>query len=108
MHFSTYREFYQKALIPIGAKDRSSLLEVESLTHWLIAIEGRPRAEDEYYLWEVAIYPADLEGSFNWHKPLYKSSLYDSIDNANKAAKNLEHFSRNDELSSINIQEKIS
>jgi hypothetical protein len=108
MHFSSYREFYHKALIPMGENDRTSLLPVDSsLTHWLIALEGQPRADD-YYLWEVSIYPADVEGCFNWHSPLYKSSLYDSIDGAYKAAQVLEQFSKKDELSSINFNVKIS
>jgi hypothetical protein len=104
VHFSNYREFYQKALIPIGEKDKTALLNTGSqLTHWLVSLEGQPRDNDEYYLWEVAIYPADNEGSFNWYTPLYRSTLFDCIDEAFEAARNLEQNGRNDELSSISL-----
>ena len=109
MHFSTYREFYQKALIRIGGNDRSILLDEQSpFTHWLIALEGQPRTGEDYFLWGIAIYPADKEGFFNWHNPIYKSSLYNCINEAYNGAKVLEQYSHNDELSSMNLQIKIS
>jgi hypothetical protein len=108
MHFSTYREFYQKALIPIGSNDRCTLLDSQTpFTHWLISLEGQPREGDGYYLWEVAIYPADVEGTFDWSNPLYKSSLFDCFDGAFQESRILEQHIYKDELNSINIPVKI-
>jgi hypothetical protein len=104
MHFSTYREFYQKALLPIGYNDRRTLLDAQtSYTHWVISLEGQPREGDGYYLWEVAIYPADVEGTFDWANPLYRSSLYDCFDEAYQDSRILEQHIHNDELNTMNI-----
>ncbi len=110
MHFSSnYEEFYQKALIPMGQKDRTTLQDSGSeLTHWLVALEGHPRAGDVYYLWEAAIYPANNQGFFNHFKPLYKSSRFECFDEAYEAARSIEKLGRNDDLSSLDIKEKIS
>lgn len=93
----------------MGQKDRTALQDSGSeFTHWLVALEGRPRAGDVYYLWEATVYPANYQGFFNYYKPLYKSSLFDCFDEAYEAVRNLEKLIRNDDLSSLSIKEKIS
>lgn len=116
MHFPNYRDFYQKALIPIGNRDRSAInasgvTEPPSLfTHWLIALEGelKPKQPCEYYHWKVSIYPANGDGAFNWNQVYYSSSEMDSIDQAIELARTFETYSMKDELHSSNLQEKIS
>lgn len=109
MHFGTYREFYPKSLISMGEKDRTAINDHESrLTHWIVSLEGYPRSEEEYYLWEVSIYPADCEGTFNWNTALYRSSLYESFDEAYEAAICLEQNCQNTEVSMIDYIETIS
>ncbi|MGJ7919681.1 hypothetical protein [Neobacillus sp. LXY-4] len=107
MHFNTYREFYPKSLISMGEKDRTAINDPESkLTHWLVSLEGFPRLDEEFYLWEVTIYPADSEGTFNWNTPLYRSSRYESFDEAYEAALKLENACQNPKVSMIDFIEK--
>lgn len=116
MHFPNHRDFYQKALIPIGNRDRSAfnvgaVTEHPPLfTHWLIALEGelKPQQPREYYHWKVSIYPANGDGAFNWNRVYYSSQGMDSIDQAIELARTIETYSTNDELHSSNLQEKIS
>ena len=106
MHFSTYREFYPKALITMGEKDRKAINDPDSrLTHWLVSLEGYPGTGKEPYSWEVAVYPADHEGTFNWKTPLYRSSLHESFDDAYEEAVLLEQNCKNQHMSMINFIE---
>lgn len=114
MNYPNYRDFYQKALVPIGLKDRAVLGTIDTdsaklSTHWLITLEGicisQPK---EFYHWKVSIYPSNCEGSFIWNEAYYSSSHIDSIDKAIDLARSFEIYSKNDELHSVNLQEKIS
>jgi hypothetical protein len=117
MNSPNYRDFYPKALIPIGLNDQRLLLEsypvhVEppaDATHWLVALEGElAQASTEYYHWKICIYPCDLDGTYDWEKPYYASPAHDCIHKAFDSASTLEAFGRNDELCTTAIQEKIS
>ncbi|KAB2337306.1 hypothetical protein F7731_06745 [Cytobacillus depressus] len=111
MYGSNYKDFFQKALIPIGQNDLNCLKNMEICdfckhSHWLIALEGNLKSPDvEYYIWKVTIYPSDSNGSFSWNTPYYSSPIYDSIHKAYDQAKTLEKCSKNDKLHSIQIQE---
>lgn len=110
MHNPYYREFYQKAIVPIGINDRMALQETATQSsHWLIALEGQPSApESEFYHWKVSIYPSDEEGSFNCSQPAYCSPMHDCFHSAVDTARSFEAYSKNDEIYSAFIQEKIS
>lgn len=117
MNYSNYRDFYQKALIPIGIKDQFALDErnknllsnPEHFTHWLIALEAEcSETPKEYYYWKVLIYPSDSEGSYNWRNPFYTSPLMESLNQAIELARTFEFYSMKDELHTVNFQEKIS
>lgn len=112
MKTPNYHDFYQKALIPIGLNDLLALQESERYhsdsTHWLIAVEGVQLPQQKiYYHWKVSIYPADCEGDFNWRKPFYCSQAMESIDTANDLASSFVNSSKHDNLSSLNLKEKI-
>lgn len=115
MKTPNYHDFYQKALIPIGFNDLIALKESEfepshsRFTHWLIAVEGEQLPQKKiYFHWKVSIYPADCEGDFNWKKPFYCSPAMEFIDNAIDLASSFAACSKFDQLSSLNLQEKIS
>nr|WP_263328219.1 hypothetical protein [Neobacillus sp. Marseille-Q6967] len=115
MKTPNYHDFYQKALIPIGVNDLAVLKETSSYdrycpsTHWLIAVEGEQLPQPKiYFHWKVSIYPADVEGDFNWKKPFYCSPAMPSMDKAIDLACMLAASSRLDQLYSLNLQEKIS
>jgi hypothetical protein len=115
MKTPNYHDFYQKALLPIGVNDLLALQESEhyrfdsSSTHWLIAVEGVQLPQPKiYYHWKVSIYPADAEGDFNWRKPFYCSQAMESMDIVNNLAMSFVQSSKLDQLSSLNLQEKIS
>lgn len=114
MQTPNLRDFYQKALIPIGLNDQIALMESGSAknsltTHWLIALEGvqipQPK---EYFQWKVSIYPSNSEGAFKWNKPLYSSVTMEYMDNAIELARSFEAYGKNDQLFSSKLQEKIS
>lgn len=114
MQTPNLRDFYQKALIPIGLNDRNALMETGNqkmtpLTHWLIALEGEqlPQAK-EYFHWKVSIYPSNTEGTFEWRKPFYSSSNLECFDSAIELARLFETYSKNDLLFASTLQEKIS
>lgn len=112
-----YEDFYPKALIPIGLKDHTMLTEIklspielpEFVTHWLIALEGEviPKQNKKYH-WKVSIYPSNLDGSFVWDQAYYSSPYLLSIDEAIELSRKLETYSKNDELHSKHLLEKIS
>ncbi|MDP4162223.1 MAG: hypothetical protein Q8906_01090 [Bacillota bacterium] len=112
MYNPYYREFYQKALVPIGFKDRIAHLELNvstHSTHWLIALEGQPSSPgSEYYHWKVSIYPSDEEGSFIYNHPAYCSPMLECFNSAVDLARSFETYSKNDEIYSEYIQKKIS
>ena len=116
MNYPNYRDFYQKALIPIGSTDRASITESNSnqsnlptaSTHWLIALEGElaPNS-NEFYHWKVNIYPSNSEGAFKWNTTYYSSPTVNSFNKAIEWARTFETYSKNDQLHSTNLQEKI-
>lgn len=114
MQTPNLRDFYQKALIPIGLNDRNAFMESGSqklspLTHWLIALESEQLPQPkEYFHWKVSIYPSNTEGSFEWRKPLYSSASMECFDSAIELARLFETYSKNDQLFSSALQEKIS
>lgn len=109
MHFSHYREFYPKSLISMGEKDRTSIQESDSrLTHWLVSMEGYPKANEANYFWKVSIYPSDCEGTFNWDTPLYRSRPYNSFDEAYDAVLYLEEACKDLNKSMIDFIEKAN
>jgi hypothetical protein len=117
MNQPDYRDFYPKSLVPIGINDRKALLSIQNLsddtfqaTHWLVALQGKVKylSEEEYYQWQVYLYPADVEGSYTWEKPYYVSSCFESIEKAIEISSELELFGRDDAIISSNIKEKIS
>jgi hypothetical protein len=116
MYNANYRDFYQKALLPIGLADRSGLAnakfsnEVQPFTtHWLIALEGELASNSkEFYHWKVNVYPSNSEGTFTWNKPFYSSSAMDSFDHAIELARTFETYSKNDQVLSSALQHKIN
>src|SRR5574342_282385 len=116
MNQPNYREFYPKSLIPIGNNDRNALRSFQNLvdesfqaTHWLIALQGSVKQlPDEYYHWQVCLYPTDLEGTYSWNKPYFISNFINSIDEAIEFSRELEIYGRDDAIISSNLQEKIS
>jgi hypothetical protein len=99
MNQINFRDFYQKALIPIGENERKRSIHIDkgwrkaplNITHYLIAIEGIEETPDnEKYHWKASVYLADSEGSFYSEKPIYHSEYYTSIHCAYSAARKLE------------------
>lgn len=117
MNGPNYRDFYQKALIPIGLKDQAALLDLDFHqanqtlfpSHWLIALESVLASSiKEYYHWKVSIYPSNFHGTFQWDHPFYSFPPLESIDNALEIVRMLEAYCKSDELLATNLQEKIS
>ncbi|PLS06360.1 hypothetical protein [Neobacillus cucumis] len=115
MKTPNYHDFYEKALVPIGLNDLKSLQKSDAycpdqpFTHWLIAVEGVQLPQPKiYYHWKVSIYPATIDGDFNWKAPYYCSTNMELIDYANTLASSLVQSSKKDELSSATLLEKIS
>lgn len=96
MYCPNYLEFYQKAVIAIGPKDRKNLLTnnytVNSdSSHWMIALDGHPmQNKPYYYTWNIVIYQADAAGFFLLKQPYYVSRSYSSFDEAYAEAAKLE------------------
>lgn len=117
MNSPNYRNFYQKALIPIGLKDQTAMMDLKYhkksppllSTHWLIALESIPTSSlKEYDYWKVFIYPSHSDHSFQWEQPFYSSPEMESLDQALSVARRLETCCKGDELLSTDLQEKIS
>ncbi|MBO0960380.1 hypothetical protein J1P26_11760 [Neobacillus sp. MM2021_6] len=112
MKTPNYHDFYEKALIPIGLNDQNSLDENHpdsTSTHWLIAVEGVQLPQPKiFYHWKVSVYPADGDGDFNWKKPYYCSTNMKLMDDAMALASTLASASKNDELTTVTLLEKIS
>ncbi len=115
MKTPNYHDFYERALIPIGLKDLQTFQKSTAFcpdspfTHWLIAVEGVQLPQPKiYYHWKVSIYPATDKGDFNWKAPYFCSPNMEAMDNAITLASSLAESSKNDELSSACLLEKIS
>ncbi|MBY0120914.1 hypothetical protein [Bacillus sp. S/N-304-OC-R1] len=110
---TNYKDFYQKALVPIGSNDKNCLKNLISAdlpdhSHWLIALEGETKDQEAvFYIWKVTIYPSDSTGSFSWNSPYYSSPIYDSIHMAYNHANDLEKCSKNDQLYFSKLNERI-
>lgn len=91
--FPNFKEFYQKALIPVGEHDQQLLLQSRKeknesdtiTTHWLIALEGDViKKGSEMYHWKVVVYPSTLNGAITCKKPFFISpffkTMYEAID----------------------------
>lgn len=111
----SYREFYQKSMIPMGVNDQNTYQtageENDSrmlLTHWLVALQGEPENPDsDFYVWRVIVYPANSEGSFKWNDPYYASPPHRCIQKAIEFARTIETCAKSDNL--INsFSQKIS
>ncbi|PLR97497.1 hypothetical protein [Bacillus sp. T33-2] len=111
MQNQNYRDFYQKALIPIGSNDQQSLDDsrlAQGLTHWLIALEGHAVKESDLYRWKVSVFQADCDGIFNANSPFYSSPLFDVFQDAYETSRDIESVIKNDQLYSVYVEEKIS
>ncbi|MED3552404.1 hypothetical protein [Cytobacillus praedii] len=114
MNGANFRDFYQKALIPIGLNDLYHYKETSEHkhtipTHWLIALEGQLKdLESEFYTWIVTIYPSDANGSFSWNTSCYTSSIYNCIHQAYEHANALEHSGKNGKLFTTKNKEDVS
>lgn len=110
---TNYKDFYQKALVPIGTNDRNCFKDFQSAnlpehSHWLIALEGETKDQETvFYIWKVTIYPSDSNGSFSWNSPYYSSSIFDSIHTAYNHAKDIEKYSKDDQLFFSKLIEKM-
>ncbi|HHY73972.1 MAG TPA: hypothetical protein GX497_12300 [Bacillus bacterium] len=92
MNVPNYREFYQKALIPMNDFDKEHFCkefcgdcgDCLKVNHWLIALEGKPlAANSEKYEWNVVVYPAQETGVFwSLRPPFYKSTNPNSLSKA--------------------------
>lgn len=114
MNMANYRDFYQKALIPIGLNDlyhfKESARHKHTIpTHWLIALEGHLKdRENEFYTWIVSIYPSDSNGSFSWNTSCYTSSIFNCIHQAYEHANVLERSGKNGQLFTTNNKKDVS
>lgn len=114
MSGANYRDFYQKAIIPIGLKDLYHFKETSGHshtipTHWLIALEGQLKDIDyEFYTWIVSIYPSDSDGRFSWNTSCYTSPIYNCIHQAYEHANVLERSGKSDQLFTSNNKEDVS
>lgn len=96
-----YREFYQKALIPMNDYDKQHFCKefcgdcenCLKVNHWLIALEGNPTASNgETYEWKVVVYPAQETGVFwSLRPPFYKSITPSSLSQAIEESKQIIH-----------------
>ncbi|MBP2239921.1 hypothetical protein J2Z40_000474 [Cytobacillus eiseniae] len=114
MNMPNYRDFYQKALIPICTNDLLRLHEMNHVldlpaSHWLIALEGQQKDSNiDYYIWKVTVYPSNEKGNFNWNTACYISTIYECIHEAYKHASNLELAGKSDQLLEIAAYKAIS
>ncbi|MFE8698020.1 hypothetical protein ACFYKT_16890 [Cytobacillus sp. FJAT-53684] len=114
MNGPNYKDFYQKALIPIGSNDLIHFKELTAYehanhSHWLIALVGELKdIEKEFYSWKVTIYPSDMSGSFSWNNTCYTSLNFDCFHQAYNHAKNIEKYGKEDQLYPLNIRENVS
>ncbi|CAM3683151.1 hypothetical protein [Mesobacillus zeae] len=104
-----YNDFYGKALIPAGLGDISFLGELGTeATHWFVAIEGRELTKRKYHEWRVHIFAADRYGHFNANAPIFSTPYLNAFEEAMEEARSFEEEARNDKISSLCLEEKIS
>ncbi|MBM7693140.1 hypothetical protein JOC77_002579 [Peribacillus deserti] len=106
-----YREFYQRALLPMGKKDKASYYDLSDSpsTHWLIALQGFPKEpSSQYYHWNILIFPTNENGSFTYNKPYYVSESFASFHQAYDYSKSLADSALNDTITSRQPTERIS
>ncbi|WP_102347129.1 hypothetical protein [Bacillus sp. Marseille-P3661] len=94
-----YKEFYQKALIPMREYDMENFCikfcndcdNCIKANHWLIALEGSTSSEkSEMYVWKVVVYPAKETGVFGaLNLPYYKSKTYMAFSEADEESKRI-------------------
>ncbi|MCM3573006.1 MULTISPECIES: hypothetical protein [Mesobacillus] len=111
MQNNSYRDFYQKSLVPAGLSDKKAFLEIQPdvlHTHLIIGLQGHQDNDREFYHWNVTIYKSDSSGIYDADKPVYESTLYDRFDDAVEAARKIEKEIRSDQLHALRQQEKIS
>lgn len=102
-----YKEFYQKALVPMRDFDRNNFCRLYcndcknciKANHWLIAIEGKTTEEDSRFQWNVSVYPAKENGVF-WHlkSPYFQSDQPAGFDFAMESSKSIIAKLVNEEL----------
>lgn len=97
-YYPNFKDFYQRAIIPMGAGRDHFLKEVmerdtyqemthwfpaiQEMTHWFVAIEGSLRQSDpEYFHWKVIVFPSREDGSYQHSiDPYYESKQFDTIN----------------------------
>lgn len=92
INIPNYREFYQKALIPMNDYDKQHFCKefcgncdnCIKANHWLVALLGTaPESSSGKYKWDVVVYPAKESGVFwSLRVPYYKSTKSQSLDQA--------------------------
>lgn len=102
-----FSEFYQKSPIPISQNDLLAIQNdekycksFESLTHWLIALEGCELAPSPLQ-WRVAIYPSNSIGSFNYRLPFFRSPFISTFNEALEYLREVELKARQDQLMTL-------
>ncbi|WP_017753513.1 hypothetical protein [Calidifontibacillus oryziterrae] len=99
INLPNYREFYQKALIPMNENDKHSFCtqyckddcdHCIKANHWLVALEGLEDADGKYK-WSVLVYPAKETGVFwSLKVPYFKTSCSQTLEEAIEEAKAIE------------------
>lgn len=99
INIPNYKEFYQKALIPMNDYDRAHFCKefcgncqnCIKANHWLIALEGSSKeSNSEKYQWKVVVYPAKETGIFwSLKVPYYQSSNPYSLTQAIEESKKI-------------------
>lgn len=97
--FPNYCEFYQRPLVPIGESDFIKIQENQLTTHWLIAIEGyETKCRSKVDHWKVFVFLSDVNGTFEYHKPLFNSAPLSSMHSAIAFAKEIEDKCKYDQF----------
>lgn len=89
--FSSFNDFYDKALVPIAKNERhiveQGMYKNDGIhyTHWLFALTGKPLAQNcKKYHWQATIYPSTLERQINFQFPFYESDFFDCFHQADE------------------------
>lgn len=108
-----FREFYQKALLPIGELDKQVFHhtfhgdheQLTFATHWLVALEGNPvQKNSEKYHWQVLVYPSNIDGVFHYKYPHFVSEYMNTMDHAIELARELENRAKNEGICHCSCQ----
>lgn len=109
MYCPNYREFYQKALIPIGIYDLNAFTNHSpDDSHWLFALDGHFQEKAKFYTWRVVIFQTNCDGYIFLKEPFYVSQNYKSFHSAYEIVKELEEYGRKDMLAMINLQNQMN